>query len=77
MSFDISFGSASSLDDMFDTKSLTPFRKRIANVNDVPGFMKISSDSLIHIAQQDFWAIKYDEAGQPFIERLVEDQVRG
>lgn len=76
---DISFGlSSSSMDDVFaqrDDHGL--MRRRIASVDSIPGFMRVANDTLIHIAQQDFWKIAYDADGNPFIERLVDDEVKG
>jgi len=71
-SLNISFGSTSSLDDAFGGPRPVAPRKRVSNVQNIPGFIQVASDTLIHIAQQDFWKIGYDQEG-PYIECLIED----
>ena len=63
------FDSGSGIDDFFKSSNT---KRRVANVIDLNEFLFVGSDKLVHLAQQDFWHLGYDEQGF-FIERLVED----
>lgn len=67
--------SSSSVDSFFkkpEPTVRTSGKIRVSSVNNVPGFQKVSSDTLVHLAQKDFWKIGQDDEGY-FIERLVDD----
>lgn len=68
--------SSSSLDDFFNpparVASKAPGRIRISSLSALAGFSMVSSDTLIHLSQKDFWKLGQDEGGS-YIERLVSD----
>lgn len=64
------FDPSSGIDDFFLPKKE---KVRIASSGDLQNFLFLSSNKLVHLAQQDFWHLGYDEEGF-FIERLVDDQ---
>jgi hypothetical protein len=74
---DIKFSPSSSLDDFYSSpkdQKVLPSRIRVASTQDLNGFMKVSSDKLVHVSQQDFWKLaKDEETGEYFIERLAEE----
>jgi len=47
-------------------------RLRIASVDSLHGFLKLSNDTLVRVSQKDFWKLGEDEEGF-YIERLVDD----
>ena len=47
-------------------------KMRIGSLRELAGFSHISSDTLVHLSQQDFWQLGQDKEGF-FIERLVDD----
>lgn len=47
-------------------------QRRVASLGDLEGFLKVSSDTLVHKATRDLWSLKQD--GSDFIiERLFQD----
>lgn len=48
-------------------------RVRIASLNDLGSFRVAEDNTLVHLAQKDFWKLGQDENGF-FIERLVDDE---
>lgn len=77
MDFDI--GSiSSSIDSFFEPKTeikpriASSGKIRVASARDLAGFTRVSSDTLVHVSQKDFWKIGKDDEGH-FIERLVDD----
>jgi hypothetical protein len=72
---DIRF-SSSAIDDFFaDPAPRTASKSnkiRISSLHQLADFRRISSDTLVHLSQQDFWKLGQDEEGH-FIERLVSD----
>jgi len=54
-------------------------RRRIASLQDLRGFVRVSADTLVHKSQQELWSLR-NEGGAFFIERLFDDNgtpVRG
>lgn len=49
-------------------------KMRIGNLQELVGFSHVSSDTLVHLSQQDFWQLGKDQEGF-FIERLVDDSM--
>lgn len=69
--------SSSSIDAFFAkekprTASAVVGKVRVANLSQLAGFSHVAEDTLVNIAQQDFWKLGKDSEGF-FIERLVED----
>jgi len=60
---------SSGIDDFFVSQAK---RTRVASISDLSGYMFLSANKLVHIAQQDFWKLGHDENGF-YVERLVED----
>ncbi len=51
----------------------TPNRRKVASISDIASFVRLSSDTLIHKSERDLWALRKDESGSHFIERLFDD----
>lgn len=48
-------------------------RKRIASLQDLAGFTRISAETLVHKSNNDLWALKKESDGKFYIERLFDD----
>ena len=48
-------------------------RKKVASIQDLSGFVRLSSDTLIHRSDRDLWALKKEADGNYFVERLFDD----
>ena len=48
-------------------------RRRVASLQDLKGFVRVSADTLIHKSQKDLWALKKEGDGHFYIERLFDD----
>jgi hypothetical protein len=55
------------------TPTKKPSRIRVASIQDLSGFTRISSDTLIHKSDRDLWAIKRQGDGSLFVERQFDD----
>lgn len=68
--------SSSSIDDFYTPikpTRLASSRIRIASAADLNGFIRVSSNKLVRVSQNDFWKLaKDDETGEYFIERLTD-----
>jgi hypothetical protein len=69
--------SSSAIDDFFASPPAPriasgPGKIRISSLHQLADFRRISSDTLVHLSQQDFWKLGQDEEGH-FVERLVSD----
>jgi hypothetical protein len=51
-----------------------PKRIRIANVEQLQGFSRVASDTLIRKSERDLWSLKQSEEGDWVIERLFDDE---
>lgn len=52
---------------------VTPTRRKVASIQDLSAFTRISADQLIHKAEKDLWAIKRQGDGSMVIERQFDD----
>jgi hypothetical protein len=80
MSKDFEVNASSSIDEFFKSPrhssvaSSIQNKIRMASADQIPsGFVRIASDSLVRLSQQDFWKVGQDDSGF-FIERLVDDE---
>jgi hypothetical protein len=48
-------------------------RRKVASIQDLAGFTRLSTDLLIHKADKDLWSIKKDADGSLFVERMFAD----
>jgi hypothetical protein len=51
-------------------------RRKVASIQDLAGFIRLSSDLLIHKADKDLWSIKKDADGTLFVERMFSDDTK-
>jgi hypothetical protein len=51
---------------------LSSDQRRIASLDDLSGFFRISADTLVHKADKDLWAVKTSPKGGFVIERLFD-----
>lgn len=49
-------------------------RVKIASLGDLDGFLRTSSDTLIHKAQGDLWSIQRTSSGELFVERMFDGE---
>jgi hypothetical protein len=49
---------------------------KIASLDSLSDFFRISSDTLVHKAQKDLWRISEDAKGQTVIERLFDPNTK-
>jgi len=48
-------------------------RRKVASIQDLASFTRLSNDTLIHKAEKDLWAIKREADGSMVIERQFDD----
>lgn len=48
-------------------------RRKIASIQDLTGFTRLSTDTLVHKADKDLWTIKRQTDGSMFVERMFAD----
>ena len=48
-------------------------RKRVASLQDLRGFTRISAETLVHKSNNDLWTLKKESDGKFYIERLFDD----
>lgn len=74
---DIHFEDSSPIDDFYSPVSAPSFAQdkiKIASTSDLKGFVRVASDKLVRISQNDFWKLaKDEETGEFFIERIADD----
>ena len=46
---------------------------KIASVGDLAGFARVSSNTLVRLAERDLWSIEEDDDGEIVISRLFKD----
>jgi hypothetical protein len=59
-----------------DASLVTPISKgmkRVASLQDLSGFTRLSNETLIHKSTQDLWAIRREPSGSLFVERMFDD----
>jgi len=49
------------------------FRKRVASLEQLDGFIRVAEDQLVNKSSQDLWSLKQDGTGQYYIERMFDD----
>lgn len=63
-------------DIQFENEGIDDFLKsdpvRIASIDELLGFTRISKEVLVNTATNDFWKLSLDEEGNPFIEKLYD-----
>lgn len=67
---------ASGLDALFEREPqmVTPKNRiRLASVQDLKPYQRLSTETLIHKSEKDLWAIKRQGDGSMFIERMFDD----
>jgi len=47
--------------------------RRVASLQDLNGFVRLSADTLVHKADRDLWAIKRQSDGSMYVERMFDD----
>jgi len=50
-----------------------PERMRVASVEQLKGFSRVASDTLVRKSERDLWSLKQDDEGEWVIERLYDD----
>ena len=75
---DIQVAGSPGLDSMLSREAhiVAPFktgRKMVASLGDLHGFLRLSSDTLIHKSNQDLWTLHKESDGKYYIERLFDD----
>lgn len=76
---DIQGSGATGLDALFEREDhiLSPQHKtarvKVASLKDLDGFIRLSSETLIHKSERDLWALR-KEGDQYFVERLFDDK---
>lgn len=48
-------------------------RRKVASIQDLAGFTRLSNELLVHKADKDLWAIRKDADGGLFVERMFAD----
>lgn len=69
---------ATGIDALFQREAqlVTPpktMRRRVASLQDLRPFQRLSEDQLIHKSDRDLWTIKKEGDGKFYIERLFDD----
>lgn len=47
--------------------------RRVASIQDLNGFIRLSNDTLIHKAERDLWTISRQSDGSMFVQRMFND----
>lgn len=48
-------------------------RRKLASIQDLAGFARLSNETLVHKADRDLWSIQRDADGSMFVERMFAD----
>jgi len=48
-------------------------RRKVASLQDLAGFTRLSNDTLVHKSDQDLWSIQKDADGSLYVERMFSD----
>lgn len=70
---------SSGLDALFEQEPqlVRPFktmRRRVASLQDLDAFQRVSADTLIHKSDRDLWSIGKEADGSFYVQRLFDDQ---
>lgn len=49
-------------------------RRRVASLNDLDTFQRISADTLVHKSDRDLWSIGKEADGSFYVQRLFDDR---
>ena len=52
---------------------VTPVRRKVASIQDLNAFIRLSADELIHKSTKDLWTIRREGNGSLFVERTFDD----
>jgi hypothetical protein len=52
---------------------VTPLRRKVASIQDLSSFVRLSADDLVHKATKDLWTIRRQGDGGLFVERAFDD----
>ena len=52
---------------------VTPIRKKVASIQDLGPFVRLSADELVHKSTRDLWTIRRQGDGGLFVERTFDD----
>ncbi len=67
---------ATGMDSFFasNPEIVTPVqRRKVASIQDLKGFDRVSNETLIHKADRDLWSLKRNTDGSMFVERMFDD----
>ncbi len=68
---------ASGLDALFEREpqlvTASAKKIRVASLNQLSGFQRVSAETLIHKSDRDLWSLKKESDGKFYIERLFDD----
>jgi hypothetical protein len=69
---------ASGIDALFEREpqlvtAAKPKKMRVASLNQLVAFERVSAETLIHKSDRDLWALKKEGDGKFYIERLFDD----
>jgi hypothetical protein len=67
---------ASGIDALFQREAqlVTPtVRRRVASLQDLSPFTRLSADQFIHKSERDLWTIRKEGDGKFYIERMFDD----
>lgn len=70
---------SSGLDALFEqepqlVRPTRSMRRRVASLNDLDAFSRVSADTLIHKSDKDLWSIGKEADGSFYIQRLFDDR---
>ncbi len=74
----IQVSASSGLDALFEqepklVRPVKTMRRRVASLQDLDAFQRISSDTLIHKSDRDLWSIGKEADGSFYVQRLFDD----
>lgn len=52
---------------------VTPLRQKVASIQDLSAFVRLSADELVHKSTRDLWTIRRQGDGGMFVERTFDD----
>lgn len=52
---------------------VTPLRKKVASIQELSSFVRLSADELVHKSTKDLWTIRRQGDGGFFVERAFDD----
>ncbi len=66
---------SSGLDALFkrEPQLVRPTRRKVASLQDLQGFVRLSAETLVHKSERDLWTLQKEADGKYYIERLFDD----